>query len=124
MLFEKFEYFYNTKLIPDEFFPQSSKIFINNIYNLLKNKLNGITPDKQLKQISEFVNKIERHLLTYKKDGYPMSLTLYQLIFGILIKENIINDSIIEKQPLIIDEIFENYFPEIKKKKYIPFQLS
>ena len=53
-----------------------------------------------------------------KSTGFPMSLSLYQILFGVLVKENIINDKELSEITFYKPEAFFLIFPELRNKKF------
>ena len=107
--------------IPEEVRPKDLSRLVDNIYTLLDYKSKKKPLIKELENIFNTINKNIEELL--KKDTFPMSLSFFQIIFGILLKENFIKDEIIIKRYVVIDNVFIITFPELKEKKFIEFKV-
>lgn len=101
-------------LLPSEYLPNDVTRFVNTLFKLIS--LNPLFNQfDQEKYVSASIEFLRECFLSYKKDSFPMSISLTQLIFGHLFDAGMIKD---ERTftPIITSEL-ELFFPTTKKIK-------
>ena len=114
---------FNLKNIPEELKPKDFSRVVDNLYSLLKSKLSLWKPRKWIYELKNIFKLIELGILNLKSTGFPMSLSLYQILFGVLVKENIINDKELSEITFYKPEAFFLIFPELRNKKFSEFTI-
>lgn len=116
------ESFENGK-IPNEIEPKDYSRVIDNLYSLIKNKLNVWQSRKLNKELNEIFKNIDKELNLLNTKGFPMSLSLFQVMFGILLKNKVIDLVDISKIIFYKSETFLTVFPELNKLKIKEFEI-
>lgn len=119
-----FDKMFEENIIPNELKPKDMSRFAENIFTLLKKPLSGIKPFKWTTQVNKNLNSIENHLKTYSKSDFPMSLSLYQICYGILIKDGVISEDFSKNHPFHKSDIFNIVFPECTNLKIKEFKIN
>ncbi|WP_165586761.1 nucleotidyltransferase family protein [Neotamlana sedimentorum] len=116
------ECFENGK-IPNEIAPKDYSRVVDNIFALIKNKLSIWQSRKVNKELKLIFNNINTELNLINQKGFPMSLSLFQIIFGIFLKYEIIEPEDISKNVFYKTDTFLTVFPELKELKIKEFQI-
>ncbi|MFZ1586813.1 MAG: hypothetical protein WAT40_18755, partial [Saprospiraceae bacterium] len=119
-----FEKLLEDKLIPDEIKPKDMSRFSENIYTLLKTNFNSINQKKWNSELTRILNVLEKQLEFFSSGDFPMSLSLYQLCYGILLKESYISEDTLSKVPFHKSDLFETIFPESKELRIKEFVIN
>lgn len=119
-----FEKLLDDKLIPDEIKPKDMSRFSENIFTLLKTNFNSINQNKWNNELTKILNVLEKQLEIFSSGNFPMSLSLYQLCFGILLKESFIHEDTLSKIPFHKSDLFETIFPESKDVRIKEFIIN
>jgi len=118
-----FEKMLEDKLIPEELKPKDMSRFSENIFTLLKSNFNPIN-NKWKSELSRVLDILEMHLKTFSLGDFPMSLSLYQLCYGIFLKESVISEDTITKLPFHKSDLFETVFPESREVRIKQFIIN
>lgn len=119
-----FESLFSEKLIPIELYPKDMSRFSENLFSVLRNRFNQKHHKKWKKELSLILNTIKKNCEFLSQIDFPMSLSLFQLCFGIMIKENIISQVELKSIPFHKSDIFEIIFPESKGLKIKEFKIN
>ena len=112
------------KFIPEVLQPKDMSRFSENIFTLLKPNFNSVNPKKWNSELTKILNLLEKHLKNFSSGDFPMSLSLYQLCYGILLKESIISEYTLNNVPFHKSDLFETVFPESKGVKIKKFLIN
>jgi ppGpp synthetase/RelA/SpoT-type nucleotidyltranferase len=115
------EKMFTAKIIPDELKPKDMSRFSENIFLIIKNSISINLPKKWKTELSDIFKLLENNFNQFSQGTFPMSLSLYQLCFGILLKENILSEKINNEHPFHKSELFYTIFPECKDKRIKEF---
>jgi hypothetical protein len=96
--------------IPIELTPKDWSRFVENIYGLVRSRFDRVKPE-DVPTIVE--NAIEAELAQLGTQGVPLSISLWQLTFAILVKAGAIGSSLREHWPLVTPEL-EILYPAVK----------
>jgi len=121
---QSFEKYFIEKLIPEELYPKDMSRFSDNLFVLVRENLSRINQKKWNKEIESVLQKIKSNFEIFSQSDFPMSLSLYQLCYGILIKENIVSDDVLNNVPFLKSEVFEIIFPDSKNKRIKEFKIN
>lgn len=112
-------------LIPIEIKPKDFSRIIDNFYSILIEKLkNDKWKQRKWKaELKKIFNVIDEELEEFNKTGFPKSLSLFQLLFGISAKKGIITKQEAEKYTFYKSDLFLTFFPELKGYKFNVFNL-
>ena len=66
---------------------------------------------------------IDSELDNLNSKGFPMSLSLYQVFFGIFLKNNIVDTEDVSKITFYKSDTFLTVFPELKEVKIKEFEI-
>lgn len=119
-----FDKIFEINIIPEELKPKDMSRFAENIFSLLKKTFYSINQKKWNSELTKVLSSIEQHLKKFASEDFPMSLSLYQLCYGILLKESIISDEVLRNVPFHKGDLFETIFPESKDAKIKIFQIN
>ncbi|HWS60364.1 MAG TPA: hypothetical protein VN182_05500, partial [Flavobacterium sp.] len=75
-------------------------------------------------ELKAILKKIESRIITMSNTKFPISLSLFQILFGILVQEKILTDENILKSFFFKPESFYVIFPDLKEKKLNTFTIS
>ena len=114
---------FDNEKIPDELKPKDFSRVIDNIYQLVKPNLSIWKSRKWKKEVKELTTNIDLEIEKMNIDGFPLSLSLYQIIFGILAKKNLIGDNVLKNLIIYRSEAFDFIFPELKNIKLNKFNI-
>lgn len=109
--------------IPKELLPKDMSRFSENIFHLVNDKLNLKESTKWKRELGQIFTIIETELKIFDKQNFPMSLSLFQLCFGMLLKNNILNEILIKEFPFHKGELFYTIFPECRDKALQDFRI-
>lgn len=109
--------------IPSELKPKDFSRVVDNFYSLIKNKLTMWKPRKWIYELKAIFRKIEIEIIRLKSIGFPISLSIHQVLFGILAKENILTDDDLSKFIFYKPESFLLIFPELIEKRFLEFKI-
>jgi ppGpp synthetase/RelA/SpoT-type nucleotidyltranferase len=110
-------------IIPMELKPKDFSRVVDNLYPLISKNLSVWKPRKWIFELKAIFKLIEISLKKLNEDGFPMSLSLYQIIFGILVQEKIINDENLSKIRFFKPDAFFIIFTDLKYKKLLEFEI-
>lgn len=116
------ESFENGK-IPKEISPKDYSRVVDNIFSLIKKNISIWQPRKVNKELTEIFKNIDTELNLMNEKGFPMSLSLFQVIFGIFLKYKIIGSEDISKTSFYKTDSFMTVFPELKELKIKVFEI-
>lgn len=119
-----FERLLENNIIPDEIRPKDMSRFSENIFTLLKTNFNSIDQYKWNKEMTKILSTLEMQLKAFSSEDFPMSLSLYQLCYGILLKESFISEATLSKIPFHKSDLFETIFPESKDLRIKEFVIN
>lgn len=119
-----FESLFLEKKLPNELYPKDMSRFSENLFSVLRNRFNQINHKKWKKELSTVLNSIKNNFETFAQNDFPMSLSLFQLCFGIIIKENFVTQDELKSIPFHKSDIFEIVFPESKGLKIKEFKIN
>lgn len=120
---DTFDNFFKEELIPLELMPKDMSRFADNYYALVIAHISKVEKSKRNDELFRIMALVKVEFLKLK-DNFPMSLSLFQLCFGIIIKLNFIDQNSVNKQWFLVNEIFELLFPECKHIKINNFNLN
>lgn len=103
--------------IPRDLEPKDFSRLLDNIYPLIVQNLSIWKPRKWIFELKAILKKIESRIITMSDTKFPISLSLFQLLFGILVQEKIVTDENILKTFFFKPESFCIIFPDLKEKK-------
>jgi len=121
---QSFEDFFNKGKIPIELHPKDMSRFSDNLFALIKNTFSQKNKNKWNKELELIIYKIGSHFEVFLQNDFPMSLSLYQLCYGILIEENLVSEEVIKNIPFHKSEIFPIIFPESRNRKIKEFKIN
>jgi ppGpp synthetase/RelA/SpoT-type nucleotidyltranferase len=116
------ECFENGK-IPSEISPKDYSRVIDNLFSLIKKNLSLWQTRKVNKELKTLFEKVDSELDNLNSKGFPMSLSLYQVIFGILLKNNMVDTENLSKITFYKSDTFLTVFPELKGIKINEFKI-
>ena len=119
-----FEKLFVDKLIPEELRPKDMSRFSENIFSLIKLSFSKIKFKKWNNELTKILKLIEVYINTFTIDNFPMSLSLYQVCYGVLLKEGELSEEVFKKKPFHKSDLFETIFPECKNKKIKEFVIN
>lgn len=119
-----FESLFSEKIIPVELRPKDMSRFSENLFSVLRNRFNQVNHKKWKKELTLILNAIKTNCVLFSQSDFPMSLSLYQLCFGILIKEEFISQNELISIPFHKSDMFEIIFPESKGFKIKEFKIN
>lgn len=109
--------------IPQEISPKDHSRVVDNIFALIKNKLSTWEARKLNKELKAIFDQIEKELDLLNTKGFPMTLSLYQVFFGILLKQRLIEVADISKLNFYKSDTFLTIFPELNGLKIKEFKI-
>lgn len=115
---------FDTSIIPEDLKPKDFSRVVDNLFPLIKKKLNIWKAEKWKSELNSIFSKIEAKLLEMKKAGFPISLSLFQIIYGIFILEGFHATHKDSKTVFLKPEAFEVVFPELKDIEIREFRIE
>ncbi|MCG8409832.1 MAG: hypothetical protein MI739_00935 [Bacteroidales bacterium] len=109
--------------IPEELKPKDFSRVVENVYNLVIPNLAKSKVEKRKCKLKEIFKKINNSIALFNRTSFPMSLSLFQIIFGILFKEDLISKNIVKKSSFYKSESFELIFNELSFDKITGFKI-
>lgn len=109
--------------IPQELKPKNFSRVVDNIYALISSGLSLWTPRKWLFELKAMFEKIDIGITELNNTSFPMSLSLYQIVFGIIMKNNLVSRENLSKTIFFKPESFYSIFPELKDIKINEFKI-
>jgi ppGpp synthetase/RelA/SpoT-type nucleotidyltranferase len=116
-----FEKIFIDEKIPEELKPKDMSRFSENLFSIISNSLSINRPKKWNIELTKILTLFENSFIKFMQTDFPMSLSLYQLCFGILLKENILSEKISNEHPFHKSDLFNTIFPECKDKRIKEF---
>jgi hypothetical protein len=98
--------------------------FAENTFSLIKYSLNNVPIKKWNSETVKILKLIENQLTELSNGSFPMSLSLYQICYGILLCSGIISEDVSKKYPFHKSDIFEIVFPASKNFKIKEFEIN
>lgn len=99
--------------IPKEISPKDHSRVVDNLFALIKNRLSTWQTRKLNKELKTIFECIDKELDNLNKRGFPMTLSLYQVFFGVLLKHKLIDIGDISKINFYKTDTFLTVFPEL-----------
>lgn len=118
-----FKQSFNKGKIPNEIMPKDFSRVIDNIYTLIKSNFSMWKPLKWKIELKTLIRIIDNDLDGLNSAGFPMGLSLYQIVFGILAKHKIIKKKVLNDIVFFKSESFNAIFPELKTIKLNEFEV-
>lgn len=109
--------------IPNELEPKDFSRVVDNIFSLIKSKLNIWKSKKWKSELKIIFGKVDEEIERLNHVGFPMSLSLYQIIFGILAKNEILSNNELMNLVFFKCESFTTIFPELASAKFREFEV-
>ena len=109
--------------IPNELEPKDFSRTVENIYSLIKGDLDLRAPRKWNLQLKSILKILRKGLEDLKNGGFPISLSLFQIIFGLLVKENLVSEYSLSKAVFYKSDSFKIIFPSLSTKSINEFKL-
>jgi ppGpp synthetase/RelA/SpoT-type nucleotidyltranferase len=116
------ENFENGK-IPNEIAPKDYSRVVDNLFSLIKKKLSVWQPRKVSRELNKIFKNIDTELSILNSKGFPMSLSLFQVVFGIFLKYKVIDLEDVSKTTFYKSDTFLTVFPELKELKLNEFEI-
>lgn len=118
-----FKQSFENRKIPNELTPKDFSRVIDNIYSLVKSNLSIWKPRKWKTELRTIIERIDLGLDELNSIDFPKSLSLYQIVFGILATGKLIKEDQINKIVLFKYDSFNVVFPELVKIKSKEFKI-
>ncbi|WP_335965449.1 hypothetical protein [Galbibacter sp. PAP.153] len=99
--------------IPKEISPKDHSRVVDNLFALIKNQLSTWQTRKLNKELKTIFECIDNELDHLNKIGFPMTLSLYQVFFGVLLKHKLVDIGDISKITFYKTDTFLRVFPEL-----------
>lgn len=106
---------FSSNKIPEVVMPKDLSRFTENIFILVKNSIDAWNKKDHIR-FDNILEKIRDEIGLYTLENFPRSISLYQFIFGTLIKHKAIEIPNKKFTPFITDEL-RLIFPEVKVAK-------
>lgn len=118
-----FNNLFDRQLIPEELKPKDFNRVINNIYNIIKSKLDIWKPRKWKRDLKRILDVLEKEITILSSPSFPISLSLYQITLGILLTQEIVVVDDLKKNVLFLPDFFMKLFPNVQIKQINEFKL-
>jgi len=105
---------FELKQIPEELKPKDLSRLCDNVFTLIENNIRMDNSRKRNNDLIVIFKSIDEFLELFRNTSFPMSMSLFQIIFGILLSRRLIAEHTFNKRPFLLGEIFSIVFPDTK----------
>jgi ppGpp synthetase/RelA/SpoT-type nucleotidyltranferase len=114
---------FEKSLIPNELKPKDFSRLVDNIYYLIINNLNIRNSKQWKKKLKQITDTLNDEFEAFQNQGFPRSLSLYQIVLGILAKHNLLSQDILDKKSFYKSQSFDTIFPNLNNLNIPEFRI-